>query len=238
MTVKNALCKAFLILFVLFFGIELGISPAQAAELEDGAAAQGYGIEFTLRFSDDGEHDLADYLENAFLIQDEASGTYLMAEYYPASGYYYITGSTESEDAATRFTCGHVETDPGFVAIYGFEEGAYVMRQAEVTEGYTLLKDSINLSFFNGDAQLNKETLNYENGIADSAYAVISFGIVVTKGFDLPATCYRCLIRRHPFILIWDALFLGAYAAIVFFLIMGMIRIYKKRKKREKNTVG
>lgn len=230
MTVKNALCKAFFVLFVPLFCIALSISSAQAAELEDGTAAQGYGIEFTLRFSDDGEHDLADYLENAFLIQDEASSAYLMAEYYPDGRYYLLTGATESEDAATRFTCGHVETDPGFVAIYGFEKGAYVMRQAEVTDGYTLLKDGINLSFFNGDAQLNKETLNYENGTADSEYAVISFGIVVTKGFELPATCYACLIRRHPIILVWDVLFLGAFIAVVVLLIVGLIKIFKEGK--------
>lgn len=107
-----------------------------------------YGIDLLKLFSD-GKGDFANV---EFMVKNDTDSYYVIAELDAEDGVYYVTGFTGNPDAATRFvpvaheitTDGVVET-VNKVIIKGLEDDLYIVTETKTDNGYTLLKESIEI---------------------------------------------------------------------------------------------
>ena len=102
-------------------------------------------------------------------------------------GIYYVTGFV-SEAEATAL----VPQAGGKVVVMGLEDDNYSVTELETADGYSLLKDKVNVAISFSKEQKASATVdgNEVTMSADdsSANAKAQFTIVNTKNFDLPAT--------------------------------------------------
>ena len=154
-----------------------------------------YGIQLNKRFSD----NAGDYAQVNFTFQNTADGYWLKAE-LAEDGLYYVTDHVATEAEATSFV---PNSDSGVLTVWGLEDDAYTVTETHTAQGYTLLRDSIEIvispresdticevcgaAFLTASATVNGKavTMLENNG---SVNAQVPLTVVNTKGPDLPVT--------------------------------------------------
>ena len=114
-------------------------SDAYYDTLVDDAHVFTYGIDLTKKFSD----GKGNFEKVQFIVKNETDGYYVQAELNEAEGVYYVTTHTGNPDAATRFTPVESNGTAGKIIIKGLEDDTYVLTEIRTDNGYTLLKDNI-----------------------------------------------------------------------------------------------
>ena len=163
--------------------------------LKDCCHLYTYGIQLNKRFSD----NAGDYSEVTFTIQNNTDGYWLKAE-LAEDGLYYVTDHVSTEAEATSFV---PNADSGILTVWGQEDDAYTVTETHTAQGYTLLRDSIEIvitaresdtlcevcgaALLTASATVNGKavTMLENNG---SVNAQTPLTVVNTKGPDLPVT--------------------------------------------------
>lgn len=114
-------------------------SDAYYDTLVDDAHIFTYGIDLTKKFSD----GKGNFEKVQFIVQNNTDGYYVQAELNEAEGVYYVTAHTGNPDTATRFTPVESNGTEGKIIIKGLEDDTYVLTEIRTDNGYTLLKDDI-----------------------------------------------------------------------------------------------
>lgn len=115
--------------------------------LVDDAHVYSFGIELTKTFSD----GAGDFTNVEFILHNDTDDYYVIAELNEEEGIYYVTGHTTSEDEATHFvpvtsgTAVEASDSKGIVMIKGLEDDTYTLTEVSTDNGYTLLKDDIEI---------------------------------------------------------------------------------------------
>ena len=160
--------------------------------LEDDAHVNSYGVDLTKLFSD----GAGDFSKVQFILENDTDGYYIQAS--GDNGVYYVTGIGVDASTATVF----VPSEDGHIVIKGLEDDTYIATEIATADGYTLLKDAIEIVITanRGDACAEcGETLVVASAevnnkavamVADgeSAGAIVPLTVVNTKGFNLPQT--------------------------------------------------
>ena len=104
--------------------------------LEDRNYIYSYSLDLTKEFSDE-EGDMS---QVEFKLYNKTDAYYVIAEQAADEpGVWYVTGKTTSKDEATTF----VPTEDGKIVVYGVEADTYQMTEVATDDGYSLLKDAI-----------------------------------------------------------------------------------------------
>ena len=107
--------------------------------LVDDAHVYTYGIDLTKLFSDG-----AGNFENVeFIIHNDTDNYFVKAELNEVEGIYYVVDHVEAEADATHFIPVDSNGNPGKVIIKGLEDDAYTITEVRTDNGYTLLKEDI-----------------------------------------------------------------------------------------------
>ena len=163
--------------------------------LKDCCHLYTYGIQLNKRFSD----NAGDYSEVTFTIQNTTDGCWLKAE-LAEDGLYYVTDHVDTEAEGTSFV---PNADSGVLTVWGLEDDAYAVTETHTAQGYTLLRDSIEIvinaresdtlcevcgaALLTASATVNgKPVAMLENN--GSVNAQMPLTVVNTKGPDLPVT--------------------------------------------------
>lgn len=109
--------------------------------LVDDAHLFTYGVELTKKFSD-GQGDF-DNVE--FILHNDTDDCYIIAELNEDEGIYYVTGHIGKESEATHLIPVKNEDGTGKVFIKGLEDDQYTATEVRTDDGYTLLKDDIQI---------------------------------------------------------------------------------------------
>lgn len=109
--------------------------------LVDDAHLFTYGVELTKKFSD-GQGDF-DNVE--FILHNDTDDYYIIAELNEDEGIYYVVGHTKNETEATHLIPVKNEDGTGKVFIKGLEDDRYTATEVRTDDGYTLLKDDIQI---------------------------------------------------------------------------------------------
>ena len=156
--------------------------------LKADAIVYSFGIDLTKEFSDKTAEDAATeklFEKVKFVLYSETEKAYIKAEL--KDGIYFVTGFV-SEAEATAL----VPQEGGKVVVMGIEDDNYSVTELETADGYSLLKDRVNVAISFSEEQKASATVdgNAVTMSADdsSANAKAVFTIVNTKIFDLPAT--------------------------------------------------
>ena len=163
--------------------------------LKDCCHLYTYGIQLNKRFSD----NVGDYAQVNFTIQNTTDGCWLKAE-LAEDGLYYVTDHVATEAEATSFV---PNSDSGVLTVWGLEDDAYAVTETHTAQGYTLLRNSIEIvitaresdtlcevcgaALLTASATVNGKTVTMleNNG---SVNAQVPLTVVNTKGPDLPVT--------------------------------------------------
>lgn len=163
--------------------------------LKDCCHLYTYGIQLNKRFSD----NAGDYTQVNFTIQNTTDGYWLKAE-LAEDGLYYVTDHVDTEAETTSFV---PNADSGVLTVWGLEDDAYTVTETHTAQGYTLLRDSIEIAItasesdtlcevcgaalLTASAAVNGKavTMLENNG---SVNAQVPLTVVNTKGPDLPVT--------------------------------------------------
>lgn len=154
-----------------------------------------YGIEVNKRFSD----NAGAYSEVNFTVYNKTDGYWLKAE-QAGDGIYYVTDHVDTETEATSFV---PNSDSGVLTIWGLEDDAYTATETHTAQGFTLLRDSIEIvitaqesdtlceicgaALLTASATVNgKSVTMLENNC--SVNAQVPLTVVNTRGPDLPVT--------------------------------------------------
>ena len=154
-----------------------------------------YGIQLNKRFSD----NAGDYAQVNFTIRNTTDGYWLKAE-LAEDGLYYVTDHVATEAEATSFV---PNADSGVLTVWGLEDDAYTVTETHTAQGYTLLRDSIEIVITAresgtlcevcGAALLTASATVDGKAVAmlannGSVNAQAPLTVVNTKGPDLPVT--------------------------------------------------
>ena len=163
--------------------------------LKDCCHLYTYGIQLNKRFSD----NAGDYSEVTFTIRNTTDGYWLKAE-LAEDGLYYVTDHVDTEAEATSFV---PNADSGVLTVWGLEDDAYAVTETHTAQGYTLLRDAIEIvitaresdtlcevcgaALLTASAAVNDKpvTMLEDSG---SVNALATFKVVNTKGPNLPVT--------------------------------------------------
>ncbi len=163
--------------------------------LKDCCHLYTYGLQLNKRFSD----NAGDYSEVTFTIRNATDSYWLKAE-LAEDGLYYVTDHVATEAEATSFV---PNSDSGVLMVWGLEDDAYTVTETHTAQGYTLLRDSIEIvitaresnaiceicgaALLTASATVNGKavTMLENNG---SVNAQVPLTVVNTKGPDLPVT--------------------------------------------------
>ena len=163
--------------------------------LKDCCHLYTYGIQLNKRFSD----NAGDYSEVTFTIRNTTDGYWLKAE-LAEDGLYYVTDHVATEAEATSFV---PNSGSGVLTVWGMEDDAYTVTETHTAQGYTLLRDSIEIvitiresdtlcevcgaALLTASATVNSKavTMLENNG---SVNAQVPLTVVNAKGPDLPVT--------------------------------------------------
>ena len=198
--------------------------------LTDDCHVYTYGIDLTKEFSDNN----GNFDNVKFLLKNATDNYYVQAELNKSEGIYYVTGHTEKEADATKFSPMSGEMNHGKVMVKGLEDDSYIITEVATDAGYTLLKENITVDIVSSDsaticsvcgkalktaaAKVNGKdvTMTEDNG---SVSALVPLTVTNTRGFDLPKTGGR-----------GNALIYGL--GIVALLTAGGIMVFYLRKRR------
>ena len=114
-------------------------SDAYYDTLVDDAHIFTYGIDLTKKFSD----GKGNFQNVQFMIKNETDNYYVRAELNEAEGVYYVVDHENLPDMATLFTPVESNGQSGKIIIKGLEDDTYVITEIRTDNGYTLLKDDI-----------------------------------------------------------------------------------------------
>ena len=107
--------------------------------LIDDAHVYTYGIDLTKLFSDGNGN-----FENVeFIVHNDTDNYFVKAELNVAEGIYYVVDHVENEADATHFIPVTAGGTDGKVIIKGLEDDTYTITEVRTDNGYTLLKDDI-----------------------------------------------------------------------------------------------
>lgn len=156
--------------------------------LKADAIVYSFGIDLTKEFSDKTAEEAEKeklFEKVKFVLYSETEKAYIKAEL--KDSIYYVTGFV-SEAEATAL----VPQTGGKVVVMGIEDDSYSITELETADGYSLLKDKVNVAISFSEEQKASATVD-GNAVAmsadgNSANAKAQFTIVNTKIFDLPAT--------------------------------------------------
>jgi len=100
-----------------------------------------YGIDLTKLFSDG-----AGNFENVeFIIHNDTDGYFVQAKLNEAEGIYYMTEYVAAEADATHFIPVDIGNSTGKIIVKGLEDDIYTLTEVRTDDGYTLLKDDIQI---------------------------------------------------------------------------------------------
>ena len=167
--------------------------------LTDDCHVYTYGLDLTKEFSDNN----GNFGNVKFQLKNSTDNYYVQAELNKSEGVYYITGHTEKEADATKFSPMSGEVNHGKVMVKGLEDDSYIITEVATDSGYTLLKENITVDIASSDsaticsvcgkasktatAKVNGKdvTMTEDNG---SVSALVPLTVTNTRGFDLPKT--------------------------------------------------
>ena len=109
--------------------------------LVDDAHVFTYAMELTKLFSDGN----GDYTKVEFIMQNDTDGYFVKAELNEAEGIYYVVDHVEAEADATHFIPVENADGKGLVIVKGLEDDTYTVTEVRTDNGYTLLKDDIEI---------------------------------------------------------------------------------------------
>ena len=101
-----------------------------------------YGIDLTKLFSD-GKGDFSDV---QFIVANQTDEYYVKAELNQEEGVYYVVDHVTEAKEATRFVPVAGDNATGKVIIKGMEDDSYTVTEIKTANGYTLLKDDIEIT--------------------------------------------------------------------------------------------
>ena len=107
--------------------------------LVDDAHVYTYGIDLTKLFSD----GQGDFSKVEFIIHNDTDNYFVKAELNEDEGIYYMVEHVDAEADATHFIPVESNGNPGKVIIKGLEDDTYTITEVRTDNGYTLLKDDI-----------------------------------------------------------------------------------------------
>ena len=152
--------------------------------LEADAIVYSFGVDITKEFSDKlPEEAKAEGLLDkvSFAIYNESENAYVQGEL--KAGVYYVTGLA---DTAMSF----VPQNNGNVIIVGLEDDAYRITETTTADGYSLLKENINVNItFDKTAAASVDGNAVEmtaSGVSENA--IVELSVINTKIFELPGT--------------------------------------------------
>ena len=105
--------------------------------LVDDCHVYSYGLDLTKEFSD----GQGDFSKVEFLLYNDTDGYFVTAELDESEGIYYVTGHMPGRNDATRFA----PTADGSILVKGLEDDTYVATEIQTANGYTLLRDDIQI---------------------------------------------------------------------------------------------
>ena len=154
-----------------------------------------YGIQLNKRFSD----NAGDYAQVNFTIRNTTDGCWLKAE-LAEDGLYYVTDHVDTEAEATSFV---PNSDSGVLTIWGLEDDAYSVTEVHTAQGYTLLRDAIEIvitaresdtlcevcgaALLTASAAVNGKTVTMLEDNS-SVNAIVPLTVINTRTPDLPVT--------------------------------------------------
>ena len=109
--------------------------------LVDDAHVYTYAMELTKLFSDGN----GDYTKVEFIMQNDTDGYFVKAELNEEEGIYYVVDHVADEADATHFIPVETEDGKGLVIVKGLEDDTYTVTEVRTDNGYTLLKDDIEI---------------------------------------------------------------------------------------------
>lgn len=107
--------------------------------LVDDAHIYTYGLELTKLFSD----GKGDFSKVEFILHNDTDNYFVKAELNEAEGIYYVVDHVEAEADATHFIPVTSGGEDGKVIVKGLEDDTYTITEVRTDNGYTLLKDDI-----------------------------------------------------------------------------------------------
>ncbi len=105
--------------------------------LVDDCHVYSYSLDLTKEFSD----GQGDFSKVEFLLYNDTDGYFVTAEPNESEGIYYVTGHIPGRNDATRFT----PTADGSILVKGLEDDTYIATEIQTANGYTLLRDDIQI---------------------------------------------------------------------------------------------
>ncbi len=198
--------------------------------LTDDCHVYTYGLDLTKEFSDNN----GNFDNVKFLLKNSTDDYYVQAELNKSEGIYYVTGHTEKEADATKFSPMSGEANHGKVVVKGLEDDSYIITEVATDAGYTLLKENITVDIVSSDSATicsvcgkalktatakvdGKDVAMTEDN--SSVSALVPLTVTNTRGFDLPKTGGR-----------GNALIYGLGIAAL--LTAGGITVFYLRKRR------
>lgn len=104
-----------------------------------------YAINVAKTFSDGkAEQTMFDHV--LFKAQNKTDGYYVIATLNANEGIWYVTGHTDKEAEATALYPVTWNTKPGQIILKGVEDDQYIWTELETANGYTLLKNNIDVT--------------------------------------------------------------------------------------------
>ena len=107
--------------------------------LVDDAHIYTYGLELTKLFSD----GKGDFSKVEFILHNDTDDYFVKAELNEDEGIYYVTDHVAAEAGATHFIPVTSGGEDGKVIVKGLEDDTYTITEVRTDNGYTLLKDDI-----------------------------------------------------------------------------------------------
>ena len=107
--------------------------------LVDDSHLYTYGIDLTKLFSD----GQGNFNNVEFIVHNDTDNYFVKAELNADEGIYYVVDHVEKEADATHFIPVTAEGKAGKVIIKGLEDDVYTLTEVRTDDGYTLLKEDI-----------------------------------------------------------------------------------------------
>ena len=192
--------------------------------LADDCHLYTYGIDLTKKFSDGN----GDFSKVEFILHNDTDHYYVKAALNESEGVYYATAHVADEADATHF----IPVSSGKAIVKGLEDDTYRITEVRTDNGYTLLKENIEVVIFqtetaalcddvdgsvehhlltaSAEVDGNPVTMLEDNG---SANAEAPLTVVNTRGFDLPETGDNGTMM---FTIVGILLMAGAVAILIF----------------------
>ena len=116
--------------------------------LVDDAHVYTYGLGLTKLFSD----GKGNFSKVEFIIHNDSDDYFVKAELDEAEGIYYVVDHVEAEADATHFIPVTSGGQDGKVIVKGLEDDTYTITEVRTDNGYTLLKDDIEVVISQAEA--------------------------------------------------------------------------------------